>query len=117
MGVIGRVMGRTPPGGLTIPGGPLGLTGCPGAAALGLALGRLPGRAPAGPAELAFSHSSVTTVSAVSVPSIICYRTSACLCPFSFNWICLALSRYRRDFGSDMAAASASSIYSAACAA
>ena len=44
--ICGRGKAPPPYPGRTIPGGPRGLTGCPGAAARGLTDGRLPGLPP-----------------------------------------------------------------------
>ena len=63
-----------------MPGGPLGLTGCPGAAALGLAPGRLAARETPGPPEPGFvGQSSEQTVSGLKEPSSSCCLLSACL--------------------------------------
>ena len=66
--IIRGAPGRKPVG-RTIPAGPLGLTGCPGAAVLGLTIGLLAERGPL--VYEAFKNSSVHTVSARMLPSIM----------------------------------------------
>ena len=73
-GVIGRG-NPPPPTGRTIPGGPRGRTGWPGAAALGLTEGRLPGL-PAFAELLALRYSSEQRVSGARLPSMIWFLTS-----------------------------------------
>lgn len=75
-GVIGR--GNPPtPAGRTMPGGPRGRTGWPGAAALGLTEGRLPGPLPPAAELLALRYSSEQRVSGSRLPSMIEFLTSA----------------------------------------
>ena len=85
MGVTARgVTGlRAPPGppGLTMPAGPRARTGCPGAAARGLTVGRLPGL-PGACEPLAFKNSSLQRVSGSRLPSRIWLLTSAWRWPY-----------------------------------
>ena len=79
MGVVIRGAPGRRPVGRTIPGGPLGRTGHPGAAVLGLTIGLLAERGP--PVNEPFKKSSVHTVSAGMLPSISASLNSADLGP------------------------------------
>ena len=79
-GATGRKPAGRAPAGLAIPGGPRGRTGWPGAAALGLAPGRLVPRGP--PTEFAFKNSSVQTVAWLTLPSRIDCLAEAALGPY-----------------------------------